>query len=64
VSTLYDHAVRLGVIPCRCPTCSNREPFAAFTARREADSSEPVAGEPGVPLAEPHRHDLDVMGHA
>jgi len=64
VSALYDHAVRLGVIPCRCPTCSNREPFAALAARREADPSEPVAAEPRRAVSEPDRDDLDVMGHA
>ena len=37
---------------------------AAITDGPEPDPSQPIADESGVPLAEPHRHDLDVMGHA
>ena len=51
-----------------CPGCNVSAPFAfgaeaADADGAEPDASEPVAGKPGVPLAESHRHDLDVMGH-
>lgn len=41
-----------------------RAALAALADSPEPDPSEPVAAEPGVPLAEPHRQDLDVMGHS
>jgi hypothetical protein len=48
-------------------SAANRAAYWAFHSaiadRPEPDPSEPVASEPGGPVAEPDGHDLDVMGH-